>query len=622
MTADELAATATALVAPGKGILAADEETAAPSPSASSPSTSSRPRTCAAPTASCCSPPRRRPATSAASSSTTRPSTASPPPTAPCPGCWTPLGIISGIKVDKGTTGLPGFPGEKITEGLDLADQLATYVTWGPVHQVAGGHRHRRGPAHMTIAANAGPWPASPASPRRPGWSDRRTGGADGRRPPHRALRPGDPGHPGRDLRRPAPPPGPLRRHAAQAEHGRLRQRRPIQAPVEEVARATVACLLDHVPASVPRVVFLSGGQSDQATAHLNAELARARPGSRASPTAGHCRPRPQGLEGRGSQRPGGSAGLRPPGPAERRRPLRQPHRGHGAGRRLARGRRPSTQRDSVADALARRVPDRQGPAVHYLVEALRELERGRPGGLRAVARTPTATLDDPVRRLSHAADNSKLWLGIAAVVALVGGRRGRQAALEGVVAIGVTSATVNLKESSRSPAEAAPTGTTRRRSRTAVPTSTRLDVVPLRPCHLGVRLRLCRRPPPARPGRADPPAGRGVLLGSHRRPLPRRRGDRLGHRRRHHGHGRRRGRPRRPRPGGWRSCSVVVDADGDGQDQGVVLAGNDGHPVGVADPEPALGDVGHRDAVPGDLVLVVEDHPRRPAGRRPRPRP
>jgi hypothetical protein len=50
-----------------------------------------------------------------------------------------------------------------------------------------------------------------------------------------------------------------------------------------------------------------------------------------------------------------------------------------------------------------------------------------------------------------------------------------------------------------------------------------------------------------------------------------------------------------------------MVDADGDGQHQGVVLAG-DGHAVAVADPEPALGDVGHRDAAPGDLVLVVED--------------
>jgi fructose-bisphosphate aldolase class I len=46
----------------------------------------------------------------------------------------------------------------------------------------------------------------------------------------------------------------------------------PTQAGVEEVARATVAALLDTVPASVPGIVFLSGGQSDEAaTAHLNA---------------------------------------------------------------------------------------------------------------------------------------------------------------------------------------------------------------------------------------------------------------------------------------------------------------------------------------------------------------
>ena len=44
------------------------------------------------------------------------------------------------------------------------------------------------------------------------------------------------------------------------------------QAGVEEVARATVECLLKSVPAAVPGIVFLSGGQSDrQATAHLNA---------------------------------------------------------------------------------------------------------------------------------------------------------------------------------------------------------------------------------------------------------------------------------------------------------------------------------------------------------------
>ncbi len=44
------------------------------------------------------------------------------------------------------------------------------------------------------------------------------------------------------------------------------------QASVDEVATATLRCLRRHVPAAVPGIVFLSGGQSDVlATAHLNA---------------------------------------------------------------------------------------------------------------------------------------------------------------------------------------------------------------------------------------------------------------------------------------------------------------------------------------------------------------
>ena len=44
------------------------------------------------------------------------------------------------------------------------------------------------------------------------------------------------------------------------------------QASVEEVAEATVECLTANVPADVPGIAFLSGGQSDvDATAHLNA---------------------------------------------------------------------------------------------------------------------------------------------------------------------------------------------------------------------------------------------------------------------------------------------------------------------------------------------------------------
>jgi fructose-bisphosphate aldolase, class I len=44
------------------------------------------------------------------------------------------------------------------------------------------------------------------------------------------------------------------------------------QASVEEVATSTLRCLRRHVPAAVPGIVFLSGGQSARlATAHLNA---------------------------------------------------------------------------------------------------------------------------------------------------------------------------------------------------------------------------------------------------------------------------------------------------------------------------------------------------------------
>jgi hypothetical protein len=54
-----------------------------------------------------------------------------------------------------------------------------------------------------------------------------------------------------------------------------------------------------------------------------------------------------------------------------------------------------------------------------------------------AVAATSTPVLDGHSRRLSGAADHSVLWLGIAAAMAVTGGRKGRRAAGEGVLAIG-----------------------------------------------------------------------------------------------------------------------------------------------------------------------------------------
>ena len=62
-----------------------------------------------------------------------------------------------------------------------------------------------------------------------------------------------------------------------------------------------------------------------------------------------------------------------------------------------------------------------------------------------AIAATPTPTLDRVFRRLSRAANHSKLWLASAAVLATVGGARGRRAAIDGLASIAVTSAVVNL---------------------------------------------------------------------------------------------------------------------------------------------------------------------------------
>ncbi|MEV0013825.1 phosphatase PAP2 family protein [Streptomyces tendae] len=61
-----------------------------------------------------------------------------------------------------------------------------------------------------------------------------------------------------------------------------------------------------------------------------------------------------------------------------------------------------------------------------------------------AVAGTSTPALDRALRRLSHAADHSKVSLGIAAVLAL-SGARARHAALVGVGAVAVASASANL---------------------------------------------------------------------------------------------------------------------------------------------------------------------------------
>jgi membrane-associated phospholipid phosphatase len=62
-----------------------------------------------------------------------------------------------------------------------------------------------------------------------------------------------------------------------------------------------------------------------------------------------------------------------------------------------------------------------------------------------AIAATPTPRLDRVFRRISHAANYSRVWLASAAVLATAGGTRGRRAAADGLTSVALTSAVVNL---------------------------------------------------------------------------------------------------------------------------------------------------------------------------------
>ena len=74
------------------------------------------------------------------------------------------------------------------------------------------------------------------------------------------------------------------------------------------------------------------------------------------------------------------------------------------------------------------------------------------PGGLRglderafaAIARADVPWADEPLRRLTAAADHSRLWLVIGGALALCGGRFGRRAATRGLLAVAATSAVTN----------------------------------------------------------------------------------------------------------------------------------------------------------------------------------
>lgn len=185
-------------------------------------------------------------------------------------------GIIPGIKVDKGAKALAGFPGEKVTEGLDgLRDRLkeygglgARFAKWRAVIIIGEGI-----PSAGCIAANAHGLARYAAL-------CQEAGVVPIVEP--EVLMEGD-----HSLDRcEAVTAEVLERVFTELHDQRVSFEGmvlkpnmvisgmdcPDQAGVQEVAEATVRCLGRYVPAAVPGIAFLSGGQSDVlATRHLNA---------------------------------------------------------------------------------------------------------------------------------------------------------------------------------------------------------------------------------------------------------------------------------------------------------------------------------------------------------------
>jgi membrane-associated phospholipid phosphatase len=108
-------------------------------------------------------------------------------------------------------------------------------------------------------------------------------------------------------------------------------------------------------------------------------------------------------------------------------------------------GEPPAVRTGAAADALADRLTATGAPRWQRLAAGLRQAGAVDRAVYGAIASVATPALDVPVRRLSRAADKSRIWLAIAAGLAIAGGPAGRRAATRGVLAIGVTSAVVNL---------------------------------------------------------------------------------------------------------------------------------------------------------------------------------
>jgi fructose-bisphosphate aldolase class I len=185
-------------------------------------------------------------------------------------------GIIPGIKVDKGAKDLALCPGEKVTEGLDgLRDRMAEYASlgarfakWRAVYNIG-----EETPSVAAVATNAHALARYAALVQEAGLVPIVE---------PEVLMDGD--HTIEDCEMVTTEVlysvyAELATQGVELEGTLLKPNMvlsgtdcPEQADVEEVAERTIRTLKRTVPAAVPGIVFLSGGQSDEAaTLHLNA---------------------------------------------------------------------------------------------------------------------------------------------------------------------------------------------------------------------------------------------------------------------------------------------------------------------------------------------------------------
>ncbi|MCZ6597878.1 MAG: fructose-bisphosphate aldolase class I [Planctomycetota bacterium] len=194
----------------------------------------------------------------------------------PFPKLLATKGILPGIKVDKGAKDLAGCPGEKVTEGLDgLRERFAEYyelgarfAKWRAVIDIADGlptdfclqanaHALAR---YAALAQEASIVPIVEPEVLMDGGHDLARCYAVTRRTLRSTF-------------------DALSDHGIDLEGMILKPNMVIpgkkcanQASAEEIAANTVACFKEVVPAAVAGIMFLSGGQSErEATANLNA---------------------------------------------------------------------------------------------------------------------------------------------------------------------------------------------------------------------------------------------------------------------------------------------------------------------------------------------------------------